>query len=303
VLEESVKLSSDIGDTKGEMQALNSLGLAAIYQSDFNRAQGYFEQNLEGWRSLGEKLGMCQALNNLGLVLRYKEDFERAEKVYQECLTLARELQDPYAEGAALHNLGQMVHHMGDDPRAHKLLVESLVFVRQLGDRPSISVGLADLAGVLAAQGQPERAAKLFGAAEALRDETGATMYEAQRLAYEKDVERGAAQLEAGAWEAAWAEGRSMSLDDAFLLALEVLPPLAPGASLPPALHNDYDLTEREREVLRLLVGGLTYGEIAAQLMVSFHTVHAHVRSIYAKLGVTSRNQAARFAVEHGLVS
>ena len=60
-------------------------------------------------------------------------------------------------------------------------------------------------------------------------------------------------------------------------------------------------LTGREREVLRLLVAGLTYSQIADQLTISFHTVHAHLRSIYGKLGVTSRNQATRFATEHGL--
>ena len=53
--------------------------------------------------------------------------------------------------------------------------------------------------------------------------------------------------------------------------------------------------------MLSLLVQGLTYGQMAAQLTVSFHTVHAHLRSIYSKLGVASRSQATRFAREHGL--
>jgi DNA-binding NarL/FixJ family response regulator len=48
-------------------------------------------------------------------------------------------------------------------------------------------------------------------------------------------------------------------------------------------------------------VTGLTYAQIADQLVLSFHTVHAHVRAIYSKLGVTSRSQAAHFATEHGL--
>jgi predicted ATPase/DNA-binding CsgD family transcriptional regulator len=302
MLEESLALWRSLSDTKGEMQALNSLGLVAIYRSDFTRAQGYFEQNLEGWRSLGDTLGMCQALNNLGLALRYQEEFERAEKVYEECLALARVLQDYFGVGAALHNLGQMLHHKGDDARAHRLLVESLVFVRQIGDTPSISVGLMDLAGVCAAQGQPERAARLFGAAEALREKTRATMYEGQRLAYERDVARGKAQLDAATWEAAWAEGRAMSLDDAYALALEELPSSPETETPSPSpRRTTYNLTERELEVLRLLVAGLTYGEIAAQLILSFHTVHAHVRSIYAKLGVTSRSQATRFAKEHNL--
>jgi non-specific serine/threonine protein kinase len=302
MLEESLALWRPLADTRGEMQTLHSLGLVAIYRGDFPRAQDYFERNLEKWRALGDKHGIAQTLNNLGLALRYQHQYERASRIYEECLALCRELQDQYGVGAALHNLGQMAHHMGDDARAHKLLVESLNIGRRIGDRPNISARLADLAGVWVTQGQPERAAKLFGAGEALREKVRATMYQGQRLAYEKNVERGAAQLEARAWEAAWAEGRSMPLDDAYALASEELPQADSGAADPTAPQNTYDLTERELEVLRLLVAGLTYGEIAAQLILSFHTVHAHVRSIYGKLGVTSRNQAARFAAEHRLV-
>lgn len=61
-------------------------------------------------------------------------------------------------------------------------------------------------------------------------------------------------------------------------------------------------LTGREIEVLRLLVQGLTYAQIADQLVVSRRTVNAHATSIYSKLGVTSRAMATRLAVEQHLV-
>ena len=60
-------------------------------------------------------------------------------------------------------------------------------------------------------------------------------------------------------------------------------------------------LTEREVEVLRLVAEGLTIAQIAAQLSIRFHTANAHVRSIYKKLGVTSRSAAVRYALEHHL--
>jgi DNA-binding NarL/FixJ family response regulator len=122
-------------------------------------------------------------------------------------------------------------------------------------------------------------------------------MYPAQRVPYERDLERGMSQLDKAAWDTAWAQGRAMSVDDACALGMEDLPS-ATAARTPAA---EFDLTERELDVLRLLVAGLTYAEIAGQLTVSFHTVHAHLRSIYGKLGVTSRNQATRFAIEHDL--
>ena len=62
-------------------------------------------------------------------------------------------------------------------------------------------------------------------------------------------------------------------------------------------------LTEREKEVLRYIAQGLTYVQIAEKLVVSPRTVDAHLRSIYGKLGVKSRHEAARVAVERGLIS
>jgi LuxR family maltose regulon positive regulatory protein len=51
-------------------------------------------------------------------------------------------------------------------------------------------------------------------------------------------------------------------------------------------------VSERELEVLSLIAEGLTNQEIAAKLYLSLHTVKAHARNIYAKLGVSSRTQA-----------
>ncbi len=51
--------------------------------------------------------------------------------------------------------------------------------------------------------------------------------------------------------------------------------------------------TEREKEVLKLLVLGLNNKEISEKLVISNHTTKAHVASIYRKLGVTNRVQAA----------
>lgn len=51
-------------------------------------------------------------------------------------------------------------------------------------------------------------------------------------------------------------------------------------------------LSEREREVLRLIAEGLSNQELAARLHLSPHTIKVHTRNIYRKLGVTSRTQA-----------
>jgi DNA-binding NarL/FixJ family response regulator len=64
----------------------------------------------------------------------------------------------------------------------------------------------------------------------------------------------------------------------------------------------DYGLTAREKEVLQLLVDGLSKRSISEKLFVSFHTVDTHLRNIYAKLQVNSRSGAiAKVLKEHVL--
>lgn len=69
-----------------------------------------------------------------------------------------------------------------------------------------------------------------------------------------------------------------------------------------PVQGNDYDLTQREREVLEHLVDGLDFAEIADRLSVSLYTVRAHIRNIYAKLHVHSKSQAVAKAIREGLI-
>ena len=66
----------------------------------------------------------------------------------------------------------------------------------------------------------------------------------------------------------------------------------------PPQVH----LTQREIEVLRLVVKGFTYQEIAAGLDMSVNTVSSHVQNIYRKLAVRSRGEAVFEAITLGLV-
>jgi DNA-binding NarL/FixJ family response regulator len=60
-------------------------------------------------------------------------------------------------------------------------------------------------------------------------------------------------------------------------------------------------LTAREVEVLRLVAEGLTDAQVAERLVLSPRTVSQHLRSVYNKLGVSSRAAATRFAIEHRL--
>ena len=68
------------------------------------------------------------------------------------------------------------------------------------------------------------------------------------------------------------------------------------------ALNGTAELSDREREVVRVLAQGRTNREIATELWVSEQTVKFHLRNSYRKLGVSTRGEATRWAHRNGLV-
>jgi DNA-binding NarL/FixJ family response regulator len=65
---------------------------------------------------------------------------------------------------------------------------------------------------------------------------------------------------------------------------------------------SDFDLSNREKEILSLLVDGHSYKLIAGKLFISYETVHSHVKKIYQKLHVNSVNEAVSKALRNRLV-
>lgn len=84
-------------------------------------------------------------------------------------------------------------------------------------------------------------------------------------------------------------------------LSTEAAQSLALNASQPP--DSSLELTEREHEVLTLMVEGLNNTQIAGKLIISPSTVKSHVSNILSKFGVASRTEAVTLALRHGWIS
>jgi len=64
---------------------------------------------------------------------------------------------------------------------------------------------------------------------------------------------------------------------------------------------NDYQLSQREMEILQLMAGGENYKTIAGNAFISYETVRTHVKNIYKKLHVTCRSEAVLKAIQQGI--
>jgi DNA-binding NarL/FixJ family response regulator len=84
-------------------------------------------------------------------------------------------------------------------------------------------------------------------------------------------------------------------------VASKVLRMLASGPTTTP-IESSTHLTQREKEVLKLLVEGKAYKWIAADLGITYDTVRAHIKKIYEKLHVSSMTEAVAKAIQHKIV-
>ncbi len=67
-------------------------------------------------------------------------------------------------------------------------------------------------------------------------------------------------------------------------------------------VHTDYNLSEREKQVLQFLVNGYSYKMIAAEMFIAIDTVRSHIKKIYEKLHVNSKSEAVAKAFKDNIV-
>jgi predicted ATPase/class 3 adenylate cyclase/DNA-binding CsgD family transcriptional regulator len=149
---------------------------------------------------------------------------------------------------------------------------------------------LATLAGE---GGSHREAARLFGAAAAIRQRMGAVRFKVWDADYEASVGVLRDALGDSEFEAAWAEGASMSTEEAIAYAQR-----GRGQRKRPS-SGWGSLTPTELDVVRLVSEGLSNNDIAARLFVSPRTVQTHLTHIYTKLGLSSRVQLVQEAARH----
>lgn len=73
-------------------------------------------------------------------------------------------------------------------------------------------------------------------------------------------------------------------------------------SQLTPVAEKDYNLTDREKEVLQLLVNGYSYKMIASEMFIAIDTVRSHIKKIYEKLHVNSKSEAVAKAFRDNIV-
>jgi predicted ATPase/DNA-binding CsgD family transcriptional regulator len=327
-------------DREARAKALNGLVILAVFQEDYDLAWASGQECLALYRTLDDPDGIAASLTALSTtavagqrsdvdvagmiaearslearlrdrrVRAYLRDIEGvlalqsgdpflAIDYWQEALALHRKIDNVLGAAFVLANLGLLCARLGDRDRSAGWLVEGLRLSRDLGYKLIIQYCLIGLGRLAAETDRLERAARLWGAADAMTEAYGAHLTRASRemIDYEHQLDAARQRLDPRRWTAAWSAGRGLTADQAVAYALDE----DHSDPIPPDQRHPNGLTDREVDVLRLVAAGLTSVDVGRRLFLSPRTVDWHLSSIYAKLGVRSRTEAARFAITHGL--
>ena len=294
---ESLRIGTEVRDVEVVTWALVHDAMARWVRGDLASSARQLESALSLARLMHVEQAELTIANTLcGLSIAIG-DLERAVEFGEHGLAMSKARGELWMRGYLLNFLAQTSWVRGERPRAEALAREAALCKHAIDDRNGVTFALGTLAWIATESGRHERAATLLGSAQRVRDQSSLTLIDVFRPQHERSVSAATRGIGQRAFDAAFARGRAMTIDEgvAFAVADEQAPK---PASAVKAASADTGLTPRQLEIARLIAADLTNRQIADRLFLSERTVETHITNMLNKLGLNSRVQLSRWLSE-----
>lgn len=303
--DQQLRLARHLGNQYRVAEALIGIGHLAYRQGDYYQAETWAREAHDLLSGLGPEEPPAATLaaltlgnlGNLGDCAAMRGEATRAATRYETAIVRHRGAGYGWGLCEALGGLGFIRARQGHIDQATALFTECLDLAWTLREPMQLADALLGLASLGAEHGQAATSARLLRAADALRDALGAPLPPRNDHVLQARLITLTAALGSERLAAERAASRAVPVADAVALARAIGQRADSGTARTP-----YSLTPRERDVLHLIVAGKTDREIATTLFVSRRTVTTHISSIFSKLRVASRTEAATLAVRENLL-
>ncbi len=298
IIEKNIRFYRQSGPSFYLGMSLLSQGENAIQLGYYEIARERLDESLALARQDGDMFRMAHTLNTLGDLARLEQNYAEAASAYESGAALLRDLGAQRDLASLLSNLGYVCLHQGDVERAHSSFSESMTIHQTQQNKPGMIECLIGFAATAVIGKQPVTGVRLLAAAAAISGLPSASKWKATQMEFDQYLSLARDRLAEADLEEALVAGGSYSLEQALEYARQLR---IHAGTMGEAKKRIGELTEREREVTVLIAQGKTNREIAQELVLSKRTVEKHAANILSKLGLTSRAQIVRWAIEKGL--
>lgn len=305
---EAVALARAAGDPRLIAAVVSRRAVFESEAGDLDAAVADQEEAIALSRAAGDSYRLAITLANLGVDEHAMGKLHAARAHLQEASTLAGTHGYQTLSVGLRQNLGFVDLIDAHPGNARRHFTASLAEARTTGITTYVPGALLGLALVAGAGDDPTVAAILHGAADERYERAGRGFETIETRLRSRDHAHLRATLGDAAFEAAYSRGRTLSQADAIALAAGPGPGRAPALAAPaagPATGggSTRSLSDREREIVALLAGGATDGQIAERLVLSVNTIRSHLDRIRDKTGARRRVDLARYALQSGIES
>ena len=294
-------------DSKGIASAISILGTIELFYGNREKALQLLEESTHIFRQIDDQWHIAANLLYIGDTLTRSGKTERSKAVFEESLSLFRTYKDKWGTAFATGGLGYIAQLSKNYQEAYQFHYEAVRLHMEMDNKLDISYALEALAILASALKAYEKAAMIWGFTNHLRESIHAKLPLSYHDDYRILLDHAKKALGEDKFATLMDHGRQLDLDQLRALILDPLQEyfivtennIDHSKVLSHGVKTDYNLTEREIEILCLVAQGLTDARVAEVLFISPRTVSKHLQSIYRKINVNSRSAATRFAIEN----
>jgi predicted ATPase/DNA-binding CsgD family transcriptional regulator len=288
--------------------ALNVLGTVMRSYADYSNARDLYEEALQTSEMVGDLWLIALSVGNDGVLAFHQGNQQEAIQRFEQVLPLFQALNDHIYIAFMKNLLGRLLRQIGEFGRALELCQSEMFTAIDSQDQWAIALCVSGLAGLCSTVEWYDGTARLLGIEANLRASLGAALSPSVIPDHEAIIADVREHLDPASWNAFWASGNALTLEQAMPVILDSLDVLAVRLDAheqkfrPENVQLSETLTPRELEILRLMADGLSNREIAEKYVVAMGTIAAHTHRIFAKLDVRNRTLAVTKARQINLL-
>lgn len=220
-IEEALQLAEELGDKYILGSVISAASNVESYVNrDFAKADAYREKAIELLSEHGSRWSYGITVYGFGNLLILQGQFQKAREKFKIAMQTMQDLGSNRNVIMIKSDLAHILRQEGNYPEALSSYRETILEWKRMGHRSAVAHQLECLAFIAKSLEQVEKATRLLGAAEALRQRIEIDMTPPEREEYEKEVADLKANVDDHEFASLWADGRSMTMDEAIELAL-----------------------------------------------------------------------------------